>query len=59
MKKKGREQRKSIHTSTERWTEARKNFEKIQKEIAPFIKRRGFKDCSTVGKWRETSSLGS
>ncbi len=59
MKKKGREERKSIHTSTRRWTEARKNFERVQKEIAPFIKRRAFKECSTVGKWRETSSLYS
>ena len=40
-----------------RFREAKENFQKIQEEIAPFIKIRKFKEYSTEGKWRETSSL--
>ncbi len=42
-----------------RFREAKKNFQKIQEEIAPFVKRRKFKEYSTEGEWRETSSLYS
>lgn len=42
---------------TERLEEAKKNLEKLQKKIAPFLKRRKFKTYSTSGKWQETSNL--
>jgi len=42
---------------TERLDEAKRNLEKIQKKIAPFLKRRKFKAHSTSGKWQETSNL--
>jgi len=40
-----------------RFREAKKNLQKMQEEIAPFIKLRKFKKYSTEGEWRETSSL--
>jgi len=36
--------------------EARKNFHKMQKEIASFIKPRKVKQYSTAGEWHETSN---
>ena len=42
-----------------RFREAKKSFQKIEEEIAPFIKRRKFKEYSTDGEWRETSTLYS
>jgi hypothetical protein len=54
---------KSIERLTEkkqrRFREAKKSFQKIEEEIAPFIKHRKFKEYSTDGEWRETSSLYS
>ncbi len=54
---------KSIERLTEkeqrRFRKAKKSFEKMQEEIAPFIKHRKFKEYSTDGEWRETSSLYS
>jgi hypothetical protein len=40
----------------ERFQKATENFKRIEKKIAPFIKRKGFKVCSTTGKWHETSA---
>jgi hypothetical protein len=40
----------------ERFIKAKANLERIQKTIAPFIKRRDFKQHSTEGAWREESS---
>jgi hypothetical protein len=40
----------------ERFIKAKQNLERIQKTIAPFIKRRDFKQHSTEGEWREESS---
>jgi len=40
-----------------RLLEAEESLRKMQEEIAPFIKRRKFKEYSTAGEWRETSSL--
>ncbi len=42
-----------------RFREAKKSFQKIEEEIAPFIKHRKFKEYSTDGEWRETSTLYS
>ncbi len=42
-----------------RLREAKKSFQKIEEEIAPFIKHRKFKEYSTDGEWRETSTLYS
>lgn len=42
-----------------RLLEAKKSFQKMQEEIAPFIKRREFTQYSTAGRWCETSNLYS
>ena len=39
--------------------EAKESFRKMQEEIAPFVKRRVFKQYSTAGEWCETSNLYS
>lgn len=41
----------------DRIVKAKESFLKMQKEIAPFIKRKSFKQHSTIGKWRETENL--
>lgn len=55
--------RKTNERATEkkkkRLLEAKESFQKMQEEIAPFIKHREFKQYSTAGKWCETSSLYS
>jgi hypothetical protein len=53
---------KRIEKTTEeekkkRLLEAKESLRKMQEEIAPFIKQRKFKEYSTAGEWRETSSL--
>jgi hypothetical protein len=40
-----------------RATDARKSLERLQAEIAPFIRRRPVVENSTAGKWRQSSSL--
>ncbi len=54
---------KSIEGLTEkkqrRFREAKKSFQKIEEEIAPFIKHRKAKEYSTDGEWCETSTLYS
>lgn len=42
-----------------RLLEAKKDFQKMQEEIAPFIKRRKFRYHSTAGEWCETSNIYS
>ncbi|RZB30931.1 MAG: hypothetical protein AEth_00885 [Candidatus Argoarchaeum ethanivorans] len=42
-----------------RFREAREHLQKMQEEIAPFIKVRKFKKYSNKDEWRETSSLYS
>ncbi len=42
-----------------RFEEAKKSLQKLQEEIAPYIKKREFKEVSTAGEWCETSSLYS
>ena len=42
-----------------RFYEAKRDFQGMQEEIAPFVKRRKFKEYSTEGEWRETSTLYS
>lgn len=43
-------QRKRLH-------EAERDFQRLQQEILPYVKRRRIKPYSTAGQWRETSSL--
>ena len=38
-----------------RFEEAKKSLQEMQEEIAPFIKRREFRQHSTAGKWHEGS----
>ncbi len=40
-----------------RLLEARKDFKKMQEEIAPFITVRRLEHVSTAGKWCDTSSM--
>ena len=55
--------RKSNERTTEkqkkRILEAKKSFQKMRGEIAPFIKPRKFTQYSTAGEWCETSGLYS
>lgn len=41
----------------DRLEKARQNLEKIQAEIAPFLKRRRVERASGLGKWIQTSDL--
>ena len=54
-----RESNKNPTEKKNRLLEAKESFQKMQKEIAPFIKRRKFTRYSSSGKWCETSSLYS
>ena len=40
-----------------RFLKAKKDFQKMQKEIEPFIKQKPFKQYSTTGQWHETANL--
>lgn len=40
-----------------RLDKARKSFDQLQAEIAPYVKKRQTKDFSTHGKWCQSSSL--
>jgi hypothetical protein len=57
MNKKIKPKEKPSKEKQKRILEAKESFQKIQEEIAPFIKQRKFKEYSTAGEWRETSSL--
>ena len=57
MKKTTKSNGRRTKEKDERFLKAKENFLKIQKEIAPFIKRKSFKQHSTTGKWRETETL--
>jgi len=57
MSKKITSPRKATEEKKKRFFNAEKSFRKMQEEIAPFIKRRKFKEHSTAGEWCETSSL--
>ena len=59
MNKRTKPTEKPIEEKQRRFLEAKENFQKMQEEIAPYIKRRKFKQYSTEGEWRETSSLYS
>lgn len=59
MNKRTKPTKKPMEEKQKRFLEAKENFQKMQEEIAPFIKRREFKKYSTEGAWRETSSLYS
>lgn len=50
---------RKITVRKKRFDEAKESFQTMQEEIAPFIKRRGFKQYSTAGGRCETSSLYS
>ncbi|MBA7550476.1 hypothetical protein ES705_42992 [subsurface metagenome] len=41
----------------DRFLKAKEDFQKMQKEIEPFIKRKTFKQYSTTGQWHETANL--
>jgi len=50
--------RKSSIGKQKRFIEAKKNFEKMQEELAPFIKPKEIgKGYSTIGKWCESFIL--
>lgn len=59
MNKRTKSTEKLIEEKKRRFLEAKEDFKKMQEEIAPFIKRRKFKEYSTEGEWHETSSLYS
>ncbi|CAD6492259.1 MAG: hypothetical protein ANIMEMIM_00293 [Candidatus Argoarchaeum ethanivorans] len=57
MNKETKPTKKTTEEKQKRFREAKENLQKMQEEIAPFIKVRKFKEYSTEGEWRETSSL--
>lgn len=57
MNKKIKATKKTTEKQRKHLLKAKKSFQKMQEEIAPFIKRREFKYYSTEGQWRDTSSL--
>jgi hypothetical protein len=61
MNKRTKPTEKPIEEKQRRFLEAKENFQKMQEEIAPYIKCRKlkFKQYSTEGEWHETSSLYS
>jgi hypothetical protein len=58
MKKNNKTQNKKAYNErlNKHFREEKENFEKMQAEIAPFIRRRDFDIQSTIGEWKETSS---
>lgn len=59
MSKKITSIRKTTEEKKKSFVKAEESFRRMQEEIAPFIKRRKFKEHSTAGEWCETSSLCS
>jgi len=57
MKKTIKPKERRIKEKEERFLKAKEDFQKMQKEIEPFIKRKPFKQYSTIGQWRETTNL--
>lgn len=57
MKKTIKPNERRIKEKEERFLKAKEGFQKMQKEIEPFIKRKPFKQYSTTGQWRETTNL--
>jgi hypothetical protein len=51
--------RKGVHKISKeqhkRILKSKRDFRKLQEEIAPFIRRKEFKVGSTAGKWSEVS----
>lgn len=47
---------KQQEEAEDRFAEARASLERMQKEIAPFVRRRRTTKFSTSGEWRETST---
>lgn len=40
-----------------RFSEAKKSLRKMQKEIAPFTKKKKPRHVSSIGEWRNTSDI--
>ena len=57
MSDKATDRDQSAPTTQDRFVGAKKNLQRMQKTIAPFMKRRKFTRVSTEGQWCETSSL--
>lgn len=48
------ESKKTIECESDRLAAAKKDFEKIEKEISPFIRKRKIRRYSTRGEWKNT-----
>lgn len=53
----GRGETAKAEGGEERLEKAKKNFQRMQEEIAPFVRHDQFREFSTAGRWRETSQL--
>ena len=51
MKKTIKPNERCTKEKEDRFLYAKESFQKMQKEIEPFIKRKPFKQHSTTGKW--------
>ena len=54
MKKTIKPNERRIKEKDDRFLYAKEDFQKMQKEIEPFIKRKPFKQYSTTGQWHES-----
>jgi hypothetical protein len=52
-----KEVKKDEKKELQRIEDAKANFEKMQKEIAPFVRNRKYKRYVAEEQWRETASL--
>ena len=57
MKKTIKPNERRTKEKEDRFLYAKEDFQKMQKEIEPFIKRKPFKQYSTTGQWHETANL--
>ena len=49
--------KKAAERDARKLDKARKEFERLQREIEPFIKKRPLTRWSTAGRWRHSESL--
>ncbi|MEW6572903.1 MAG: hypothetical protein AB1374_04650 [Bacillota bacterium] len=47
----------SFETKEKRLVKAKKSYQRMEKEIQPFLKRRRIRQFSTAGQWYDSASL--
>jgi hypothetical protein len=57
MKKNDKKLEKLSGEQLERFAEAKKDLQKLKKELAPFIKKKVSRRTSSIAEWRKTSDI--